>query len=143
MSSSLQARAQIASAEYQTLQGDLQAAVEARQRLDAQLSENEMVKKGTISHRNGTQEFAQLTPNNIVYKQIGPVLVPQDQSEAKSNVDTRLDFIRGEIKRVEGQLKEIGAKSEKKKQELVEIQAEAQQQSQAQAPAPAAPAIAA
>ncbi|KAF7964745.1 hypothetical protein HWV62_3386 [Athelia sp. TMB] len=143
MSSSLQARAQIASAEYQTLQGDLQAAVEARQRLDAQLSENEMVKKQrTISHRNGMQEFAQLTPNNIVYKQIGPVLVPQDQSEAKSNVDTRLDFIRGEIKRVEGQLKEIGAKSEKKKQELVEIQAEAQQ-SQVQAPAPAAPAIAA
>ncbi|KZP10511.1 hypothetical protein FIBSPDRAFT_838340 [Athelia psychrophila] len=87
------------------------------------------------------QEFAQLTPNNTVYKLIGPVLVPQDQAEAKSNVDTRLEFIRGEIKRVEGQLKEIGTKTEKKKQELVEIQAEAQQQSQAQAPAPAAPAI--
>jgi chaperonin cofactor prefoldin len=38
-----------------------------------------------------------LTPNNTVYKLIGPVLVPQDQSDAKSNVDTRLEFIRGEM----------------------------------------------
>jgi prefoldin beta subunit len=119
-------RVQTVAAEYQKLQNDLQNAVEARQRLDSQLSENEMVKK----------EFAQLTPNNTVYKLIGPVLVQQEQAEAKTNVDTRLDFIRGEIKRLEGQLKEIGAKSEKKKNELVEIQAELQQQSQTQLPAP-------
>lgn len=43
------------------------------------------------------QEFAQLTPNNTVYKLIGPVLVEQEQADAKSNVDTRLDFIRGEM----------------------------------------------
>jgi prefoldin beta subunit len=43
------------------------------------------------------QEFAQLTPNNTVYKLVGPVLVPQDQAEAKGNVDTRLEFIRGEM----------------------------------------------
>jgi prefoldin beta subunit len=43
------------------------------------------------------QEFAQLTPNNTVYKLIGPVLVQQDQADAKTNVDTRLDFIRGEM----------------------------------------------
>lgn len=35
----------MATEEYQKLQTDLQNAVEARQRLDAQLSENEMVKK--------------------------------------------------------------------------------------------------
>jgi prefoldin beta subunit len=131
---SLQVRAQAATTEYQKLQTDLQNAVEARQRLDSQLQENEMVKK----------EFTQLTPNNTVYKLIGPVLVQQDQSEAKSNVDTRLDFIRGEIKRLEGQLHDIGAKSEKKKNELVEIQAELQQQSQPQgsaAPASATPSI--
>lgn len=122
---SLQARAQAATTEYQKLQTDLQNAVEARQRLDSQLQENEMVKK----------EFAQLTPNNTVYKLIGPVLVQQDQAEARSNVDTRLDFIRGEIKRLEGQLSDIGAKSEKKKNELVEIQAEIQQQLQPLGPA--------
>lgn len=43
------------------------------------------------------KEFATLTQENTVYKLIGPVLVKQDQAEAKSNVDTRLDFIRGEM----------------------------------------------
>jgi hypothetical protein len=41
---SLQARAQ-ATTEYQKLQTDLQNAVDARQRLESQLQENEMVKK--------------------------------------------------------------------------------------------------
>ena len=43
------------------------------------------------------QEFEQLTPENAVYKLIGPVLVKQDQVEAKSNVETRLGFIRSEM----------------------------------------------
>jgi chaperonin cofactor prefoldin len=42
---SLPARLQAASSEYQKLQVDLSNAVEARQKLDAQLSENELVKK--------------------------------------------------------------------------------------------------
>lgn len=41
----LQNRLQSLSADFQKLQGDLSDAVEARQRLDAQLSENELVKK--------------------------------------------------------------------------------------------------
>ncbi|KAH9939084.1 Prefoldin beta-like protein [Epithele typhae] len=104
----LQERLQTASVEYQKLQSDLSIAVDARQKLDAQLSENELVKK----------EFATLKPENTVYKLVGPVLVPQDQIEAKQNVDTRLDFIRGEIKRLEGQLKDYNDKSEKKKMEV-------------------------
>ncbi len=48
---SLQARLQAASTDYQRLQADLSNAVEARQRLDAQLSENELVKKvGRLLH---------------------------------------------------------------------------------------------
>ena len=42
---SLEAKLQQASIEYQKLQADLSKAVEARRRLDAQLSENELVKK--------------------------------------------------------------------------------------------------
>ena len=42
---SLGARLQSKSAEYQKLQGDLAIFVDKRTRLDAQLSENEMVKK--------------------------------------------------------------------------------------------------
>ncbi|KAH9016417.1 prefoldin subunit 6 [Lactarius deliciosus] len=114
---SLEARLQAASSDYQKLQVDLSSSVEARQRLDAQLSENELVKK----------EFSTLTPNNIVFKLVGPVLVKQDQAEAKSNVDKRLEFIGGEIKRIEAQLQEIEQKSEKKKLELVELQTELQQ----------------
>ena len=38
-----------------------------------------------------------MTPNNLVFKLVGPVLVKQDQAEAKSNVDKRLEFIRGEM----------------------------------------------
>jgi hypothetical protein len=82
------------------------------------------------------QEFAQLTSGNTVYKLIGPVLVKQDQAEAKSNVNTRLDFIRSEMsgfspnstsselinkpcsQRVEGQIKDVEQKQEKKKAEV-------------------------
>ena len=42
---SLEERLKAATADYQKLQMDLSNAVEGRQRLDAQLSENEMVKK--------------------------------------------------------------------------------------------------
>ncbi|KAI6153688.1 prefoldin subunit 6 [Pisolithus tinctorius] len=100
------------SAEYQKLQTDLTILVDKRTRLEAQLSESEMVKK----------EFANLTANNTIYKFIGPVLVPQDQAEAKSNVETRLEFIRGEIKRVESQIKETEQQTEKKRAELVVAQ---------------------
>lgn len=64
-----------------------QTAVEARQQLDSQLRENEQVAK----------EFNRLKQDNQVYKLIGPVLVKQDQVEAKTNVDKRIEFIKGEM----------------------------------------------
>ncbi|CAD6918283.1 unnamed protein product [Tilletia caries] len=76
--------------DYQTLQTELQKQVEIRQRLDAQLSENDQVKK----------EFAKLTPENQVYKLIGPALVKQEQAEAKANVDKRIEFINNEVTRI-------------------------------------------
>lgn len=77
-----------------------------------------------------------MTPENEVYKLIGPVLVKQDQQEAKANVDQRLGLIQGDMwvticlsvfiryrlatfrKRVEAQIKEIGGKLDKKKTEV-------------------------
>ncbi|KAG2159732.1 prefoldin subunit 6 [Suillus bovinus] len=114
---SLEFRFQSASTEYQKIQTELASLVESRTRLDAQLSENEMVKK----------EFLQLTPSNVVYKLVGPVLVPQDQNEAKTNVETRLEFIKSEIKRVDAQINDGEERSEKKKNELVDIQTKLQQ----------------
>jgi len=121
---SLEARLQTASAEYQRIQAELSTAVGARQRLDAQLSENELVKK----------EFAQLTADNVVYKLIGPVLVKQDQSEAKSNVEKRLDFIQSEITRIEALLAELGDKAEKTKLAIVGMRTELQQKGGLDAP---------
>ncbi|KAF8587491.1 hypothetical protein K439DRAFT_817201 [Ramaria rubella] len=130
---SLEVRLQAATSEYQKLETDLSNVVEARQKLDAQLSENEQVKK----------EFAQLQSSNKIYKLMGPVLVKQEQSEAKVNVETRLDYIRGEIKRVEMQLQELSSKLEKKKAEIVALQTAYQQQQQQhqQQPVSTAPAI--
>ncbi|KAK0506308.1 prefoldin subunit 6 [Armillaria luteobubalina] len=105
---SLQEKAQAVAQEFQKLQADMAKAVEAREKLGTQQSENELVKN----------EFAKLTPSNAVYKLIGPVLVKQDQAEAKTNVNTRLDFIKGEIKRAEAQIQDIETKSEQKKKEV-------------------------
>ncbi|KAH6916842.1 prefoldin subunit 6 [Coprinopsis sp. MPI-PUGE-AT-0042] len=117
---SLEEKIQQASSEYQKVQSSLTNAIEMRERLEAQLSENELVKK----------EFATLTEENTVFKLIGPVLVKQDQAEAKSNVDTRLGFIRSEIKRLETQIKEFETKQEKTKDEIVALQTALQQQAQ-------------
>ncbi|KAL8291364.1 hypothetical protein RQP46_002342 [Phenoliferia psychrophenolica] len=108
---------------YQKLQQDFTNAVEARQRLDAQKAENEAVKK----------EFATLLPTNQVFKLVGPVLFKQDQSEAKGNVDNRLELINNEIKRVETQISDVEGKLESKKMELVHIQTLLQQKAQADA----------
>lgn len=83
------------------------------------------------------KEFAKLAPENEVYKLIGPVLVKQDQREAKTNVNQRLELIQGDIKRVETQIKEIGGKLDKKKAEIAEIQGSIQQLSRP----PAGPAL--
>jgi prefoldin beta subunit len=95
--------------------------IEARQRLDSQLQENELVLKvrllsseiclpwftifsqGPQTESYGprilanNQEFTLLKDHNTIYKLIGPALVPQDQNEAKSNVEKRLEFIRSEM----------------------------------------------
>lgn len=110
--SSLQTRLEATTRKYQDLEEELSKHVEARERLGAQQVETESVKK----------EFATLKPANVVYKLIGPVLVPQEQAEAKSNVDKRLDFIAAEIKRVEALIKDIGEQSERAKTEIVQIQ---------------------
>lgn len=43
------------------------------------------------------QEFDRLQTSNAVYKLVGPVLVKEDQAEAKANGTKRLEFIRNEM----------------------------------------------
>ncbi|PSN62870.1 Prefoldin beta-like protein [Corynespora cassiicola Philippines] len=120
--SEVQKKLQELSEGYQKLQGELSTAVEARQKLESQQQENATVQK----------EFNLLDDEANIYKQIGPVLLKQDKTEAVMAVNGRLEFIDKEIKRIEKQIKEIQDKSEKVKMDIIQIQSQAQQAQQAQ-----------
>lgn len=92
----------------------------ARQKLETQLTENNIVKEVTLTMRSfslfrwckfislfflsikhtispSLQELDLLDSTNTVYKLIGPVLVKQDLDEAKATVTKRLEYINGEM----------------------------------------------
>ncbi|XP_078238742.1 uncharacterized protein LOC110071373 [Pogona vitticeps] len=71
---------------FQQLQKEINKCMTAQQKLEAQLTENNVVK-----------ELDLLDSSNTVYKLIGPVLVKQDMDEAKATVGKRLDYITGEM----------------------------------------------
>ena len=76
---------------YQALQGEVQELNASRGQFLQQANENELVK----------QELDLLGDGAPVYKLIGPVLMQQDLDDAKQNVAKRLDFIKGEIEKVD------------------------------------------
>lgn len=85
--------------------------VEARRQLGGQKNENELVR----------DELNKLEPDATVYKLIGPALVPQDQSDAKTIIGNRLDYINGEIKRTDTSISDVDRKEgelQKKAQDL-------------------------
>ncbi|TIA27989.1 hypothetical protein D6C79_10429 [Aureobasidium pullulans] len=82
-----QKQLQALSDEYTTLQNELQTTVAARQKLESQQQENKGVKS----------EFANLDDDANIYKLVGPILLKQDATEAKSTVDGRLEFIDKEM----------------------------------------------
>ncbi|KNB13403.1 prefoldin beta subunit [Fusarium oxysporum f. sp. lycopersici 4287] len=69
-----------------------------------------------------------LQEGETIYKLAGPVLLKQDKFEAENTVKGRLDFISGEITRLEDTIKETQEKLEKKKTEIIQIQTAAQSQ---------------
>lgn len=82
---------------------DLAKAVEARQRLDSQQQENELVNKVRVqtfrmpTTHSWEQEFEHLEDDANIYKLIGPVLVKQEKAEASTNVKNRLELINKEM----------------------------------------------
>ncbi|KAI1198908.1 prefoldin subunit [Nemania serpens] len=108
-----QARLQALSEDYQKLQQELQTAVDARQKIEAQRQENTGVQK----------EFDRLKDGEAIYKLAGPILLKQDKVEAESTVKGRLEFIGKELERSENHIKEIQDKIEKKKGEIIQAQA--------------------
>lgn len=56
-----------------------------------------------------------------IFKSHGPVLLQQSLVEASELVGKRLEFIRGEIDRVEGTLKELESRGQKIRSEIVTL----------------------
>ncbi|NXO00602.1 PFD6 protein, partial [Rhinopomastus cyanomelas] len=116
MAEPIQKRLQGELERYQQLQKDLSRSVSARQKLEAQLTENNIVQ----------EELELLDSTNTIFKLLGPVLVRQDLEEAKSTVAKRLEYISGEIKRYEGQMEELERRSEQQRETLGRLQQELQ-----------------
>ncbi|EFQ97520.1 hypothetical protein MGYG_00561 [Nannizzia gypsea CBS 118893] len=112
-----QKQLQALSEEYQKLQTELDEAIGAREKLEAQQQENTSVQK----------EFKTLDDDANIYKLVGPVLLKQDKTEAVMAVDGRLDFIEKEIKRIEKQITDIQEKSDTKRGEIIQLQSQIQQ----------------
>ncbi|CAN6598339.1 prefoldin subunit 6 [Trichomonascus vanleenenianus] len=114
--SEAQKKFQKANEEFNAIQQEYSGYVASRQQLETQLQENKIVK----------EEFDTLKDDGAkIYKLIGPVMVPQEHVEAKTNVAKRLEFIEGEIKRVEGQMSATQKKLQDKRDELIKLQDEA------------------
>ena len=93
----------------------------ARQTLDAQLNENKLVKEEMDSLESGAN----------VFKLIGPAMIRQDVEEAKGNVNKRIDYINGELKRQDQLIKELDKKQEAHREALANMQNQMQKLAQA------------
>jgi len=113
---------------FRALQKDLQKCLGSAQQLEAQLKENEVVK----------EELSLVKDDSNVYKLIGPVLVKQDLVEARSNVDKRLQYIEGEVKRNDSTLTDLKKKQLEQKEVIDGVQKSLVELSQKLQPQPGA-----
>ena len=97
---------------FQALQKQYQKTLSIRQQLGGQVFENETV-KGELDLVKKDQE---------VYKLIGPVLIKQDIEEALQNVNKRLDYIKGELKRVDDTIADMEKSQETQRELLSKLQ---------------------
>ncbi|XP_026186203.1 prefoldin subunit 6 [Mastacembelus armatus] len=116
MAEAIQKKLKVELEKYTQMQKDVSKSMSARQKLETQLTENNIVK----------EELDLLGSTNTVYKLIGPVLVKQDLDEAKATVAKRLEYINGEIQRYETLLKDLEKKSEQHREVLSSLQQEFQ-----------------
>jgi len=77
-----------------------------------QILENEMVLK----------ELELLEEDASVFKLIGPVLVKQELVEVKNNVTKRVEFIKSDISRLEGNVKKFEKQTETVKGNIAALQ---------------------
>mmetsp|Transcript_11875 Transcript_11875/g.27843 ORF Transcript_11875/g.27843 Transcript_11875/m.27843 type:complete len:142 (+) Transcript_11875:77-502(+) len=99
---------------YRQLEAQQNHILSTRQSSLAQLRENEMVK----------DEMERLEEDAPVFKLVGPVLMRQDPDEAKQNVEKRIEFIRGEIKKSEAKIEENKKRMQEHGEKIMKLQGE-------------------
>eukprot|EP00955_Chlamydomonas_euryale_P048261 353923-Chlamydomonas_euryale.AAC.3 len=68
------------------------------------------------------QELGRLDDDANVFKMIGPAMIKQDLVEAKSNINKRIEYIKGEIGRTDGKIKGIEGKLKEKEAEVSSVE---------------------
>ena len=76
-------------------------------------------------------EMDKLDSEAKVFKLIGPALVRQDAAEAKQNVEKRIGYISGEIKRQEELVADMDKKQDEEREKLQTLQTQMQKLAQA------------
>jgi len=117
MADVLQKKMQQEVEKFKGIQKEYQNVIGNRQQLDSQLTENKGVK----------DELALLEKEANVYKLIGPALIKQDLDEAKQNVNKRIDYISGELKRLDKTIEELDEKQDTQREALGKLQQQLQQ----------------
>merc|ERR1719312_1257195 len=112
----LQKQFQDAATNLQTVQRDYSKVLADRQTLDSQLNENKQVK----------EELDLAGDETKVFKLIGPALVNQDLTEAKGNVDKRIEYISGELRRKDDLLASMDKKQDEAREKMQEVQVQMQ-----------------
>nr|CAG4638203.1 EOG090X0MQF [Chydorus sphaericus] len=117
MADALQKKLQQEVEKFKGIQKEYQTVINSRQQLDSQLTEN-----------NGVRDELKLLEGDAnVFKLIGPVLIKQDLDEARQNVDKRIDYITGEIKRLEKTITDLDGKQDAQREVLGKLQQQLQQ----------------
>lgn len=89
-----------------------------RQQLNSQLNENAIVK----------EELALLKSSGEVYKMVGPILLRQDHTEAKENIEKRMSYIKNELKRIDDRIQSLESKQGDYRNKLTKLQQQFQVQ---------------
>mmetsp|Transcript_2377 Transcript_2377/g.3975 ORF Transcript_2377/g.3975 Transcript_2377/m.3975 type:complete len:125 (-) Transcript_2377:424-798(-) len=97
---------------YKKIQADMTKLIGSRTQLESQHTEN----SGVLEELNRLDEDAN------VFKLIGPALIKQDLVEAKANVSKRIEYIKGEMDRADGQIKSFESKIKDREQDLFKLQ---------------------
>ncbi|CUM63519.1 uncharacterized protein PRCAT00001095001 [Priceomyces carsonii] len=99
------------SLEFSNQQTTLNDLISSRSKLETQFQENKIV----------MEELNLLNDESKIFKLTGPILMPQDYSEAKLNVSKRIEFIEDEISRVEKKIEDNQKSIEKTRDTILEL----------------------